>query len=204
MADTNMTTAPMIYQGVVSTIRNGVSADEVKATIVYDPLTGNFSRSRVGGRFGRDRPGKPVGTRAVCGYVVIWVGGKLHYAHLLAWAIHTGEWPTAEVDHRDGDKSNNRWSNLRLATHIQQAWNKGMRNDNTSGFVGVSWDKSRHLWSAFIYLGGKHKYLGRYQTKEQAGAAYAEAAQSAHGEFYRPNGAENIPEIDVTAQKEPN
>lgn len=111
----------------------------------------------------------------------------VHYAaHRLAWLIVTGVWPKDEIDHRNLDKLDNRWINLREATHSQNAHNARKRSDNTSGFKGVSYDKSRGRWRATIEKdGGGQRFVGRFHTAQEAHAAYLRAAIEQFGEFAR-------------------
>ena len=98
--------------------------------------------------------------------------------------------PPAEtdIDHIDCDGLNNRRSNLRLATRSQNNQNARLRANTTSGFKGVSWNKRKHKWDVRIRLNGCQKFLGYFQTKEEAAAAYDRAAIELFGEFARPNG----------------
>lgn len=89
------------------------------------------------------------------------------------------------VDHIDGDPHNNRLANLRLATSRQNQCNQKTRSDNTSGLKGVSWSEERQKWQTGIQVNGKRIALGRFNTKEEAYAAYCEAARRLHGEFAR-------------------
>lgn len=97
----------------------------------------------------------------------------------------TGEWPDKRMDHRDLDRSNNRWSNLRLASNTENGANRAKGKNNTSGHKGVSWCKNRQKWQAGIKINYRRKALGRFDTKEEAAAAYAVAAQELFGEFAR-------------------
>ena len=90
-----------------------------------------------------------------------------------------------QVDHIDGDALNNRRSNLRLATALQNGANKKKPAHNTSGFKGVSWHKRDLYWAANIRVGGKLRHLGRFETAEAAHAAYCKASEEFHGEFGR-------------------
>ncbi len=85
------------------------------------------------------------------------------------------------VDHINGNKLDNRKSNLRFCTHAQNQQNKPKRGNNTSGFKGVF--KSRKTWSAQITTNGKTLCLGSFDSPEKAGAAYRDAALKYHGEF---------------------
>lgn len=92
--------------------------------------------------------------------------------------------PSIDVDHKNRDGLDNRRCNLRLATRSENLRNR-ISVKNTSGFKGVSWDKTRGLWLARIKLDGVARNLGRYATPEEAHAAYCEAAARLHGEFAR-------------------
>lgn len=82
-----------------------------------------------------------------------------------------GELPPddVEIDHNDGNGENNRWSNLNKSTRQGNAKNLRKRDNNTTGVVGVSWDKSRGKWLAYIHIGGGvMKNLGRFTNFEHA------------------------------------
>lgn len=87
------------------------------------------------------------------------------------------------IDHMDCDKANNRWWKLRLATKQEQSWNAGPHKDNISGFKGVYREGSK--WRARICINGVTQRRGKFDTPEEASAAYEEMAREAHGEFYR-------------------
>jgi len=95
----------------------------------------------------------------------------------------TGAWPDMDIDHKDRNKSNNAWVNLRLATMPENSVNCGIRSNNKSGFAGVSWDAKRNKWLAQIRINGKKTNLGRYEDKQVAIDAWKEAAQSSFPEF---------------------
>jgi hypothetical protein len=108
---------------------------------------------------------------------------RRYQAHRIIWKWVTGEDPPWEIDHKDQDRANNRWVNLRRATDSEQQWNRGLRKSNTSGWRGVHWQRK---WKAAILVNGVRRYLGRFATAEEASAAYEVAARKLHGEFYRP------------------
>ena len=95
----------------------------------------------------------------------------------------TGEEPPKTVDHHDGDYANNKWENLRPATHREQVWNRGVQKNNTSSFRGVS--RSGKRWAAQIKEDGASRRLGAYDTPEEAAAVYEAEVRWLHGEFYR-------------------
>ena len=88
-----------------------------------------------------------------------------------------------EVDHINGDTLDNRRCNLRICTHSQNMANTGAYSTNTSGYKGVSFEKSTAKWRAGIMRGGKHYSLGLHTTPELAAIAYNKAAVQYYGEF---------------------
>lgn len=140
--------------------------------VLYHPLTGAFTRDGIG-----------AGTINGEGYAQIKIDGRLYLAHRLAWRIMTGYWPENDIDHRNKDRRDNRFVNLREATGSQNLRNRGKPKNNTSGFKGVSWNSGRHAWLATIHDGAKNKNLGYFATRESAAKAYDRAALRYHGEF---------------------
>ena len=103
----------------------------------------------------------------------------------MAWLYMTGRWPRGQVDHRDLDKGNDRWLNLRVATPGQNNANSRSRKTNTSGFKGVSYHIRVRKYVAQIGHNGKIIYLGQFDDPAIAHQAYAEAARRLYGEFAR-------------------
>lgn len=91
--------------------------------------------------------------------------------------------PISGVDHINMNKLDNRKGNLRLATSYQSSLNRGKHKDNSSGFKGVSWGKRDKKWKAQITADGKYKWLGQYESKEEAAKVYNKAAKKYFGEF---------------------
>ena len=94
------------------------------------------------------------------------------------------------VDHIDGDGLNNTRSNLRIVTQSQNCMNMRIPRHNTSGYKGVSWDKSRSLWSAKLMFEQKTINLGRFKTAELAAEAYNKKARELFGEYAKLNDIE--------------
>ena len=117
-------------------------------------------------------------------YAQVMIDGRNYLAHRLAWMYEHGEWPDGDLDHADRDGTNNRLSNLRLATRQQNR-----ANSKASGRSGVKGAYRRYngRWQARIRANGSLKNLGHFATAEDAGNAYAEAAREAFGEFARPS-----------------
>lgn len=149
------------------------SADQLRSIVFYDPETGAFSRKSDGTSIGFIAKAK--------GYVCLRVLGKKCNAHRLAWLYAHGEWPEGEVDHIDGDKTNNRIVNLRVASRSMNSQNQiRAHNRNTSGLLGVSIDRKRGKWIASIFHNGKKKHLGRFDSPELAHARYLEEKRRIH------------------------
>lgn len=90
-------------------------------------------------------------------------------AHRIAWLLHTGEDPgNKQIDHIDRDKTNNRFSNLRLVNNQNNNMNKSKPKNNTSGIVGVYWRKDRDKWEVKINEEGELQYLGIFEDKFEA------------------------------------
>lgn len=96
----------------------------------------------------------------------------------------TGEDPANDVDHLDGDTANNRWRNLRPATKHQNLRNSRLHRGKALP-KGVSHCAGTWRLRASIYVDGKQKHLGMFDTPDEAHAAYRAAAQAAFGEFAR-------------------
>lgn len=146
----------------------------------YAEKTGLLIRkSTVGGRLAGTRAGHTHKT----GYRNLLVDGRSFREHRAIWCLVHGDWPDCEIDHVNGDPSDNRLENLRLATKSQNARNRRVRRGVASGVKGVSAVTGSSRWQARIFANGKEHYLGCFATIEAARAAYAEAADELHGEF---------------------
>lgn len=163
-----------------------ITHERLKELLSYDPLTGVFlwkvKRSNK-------MPGDVAGCNKNRNYTVIYVEGRFYRAHRLAWFYMTGEWPSTFLDHRDLNKHNNAFANLREATKSQNQANIGVIKSNVSGFKGVSryraGDSYGKPWQAGIRENGRSRHLGHFATREDAHAAYVAAAEKLFGEFAR-------------------
>lgn len=117
------------------------------------------------------------------GYVKISINKTIIPAHRIAWAMTHGCWPFGEIDHINGNRSDNRICNLRESTHQQNCMNRAKAKNNTSGYKGVSWHSGAQKWQAHLSIGGKGIYLGLFDTPQRAHQAYKEAASLAYGVF---------------------
>lgn len=100
-------------------------------------------------------------------------------AHRVCWLLHTGSWPAGDIDHIDGNKSNNVFSNLRDCSTQENMRNQKKSSRNTTGITGVYWHKHQRKWTAAIGINGKVKSLGYFKTKEDAAAARKKASLEA-------------------------
>jgi hypothetical protein len=121
------------------------------------------------------------------GYVQIGINGKDFLAHRVSWAIMTGSWPSAMVDHKDLNRKNNAWGNLREATDSDNKANAKGHSDSKSGIKGVHWYKQTQKWQVQIKALGKRYHIGYFKDIEEAKNAYNDAAKKLHGEFARLN-----------------
>jgi len=127
--------------------------------------------------------GRIAGSVMEKGYLTVSVSGNRFLVHRVVWKLVTGIEPPKHIDHRDLNKANNKFQNLRQATKSQNGFNRNPSVSNSTGFKGVSWDSSREKFYSSIFANGKTVSLGRHTTAEQAYAAYCKAAKEIHGEF---------------------
>lgn len=131
------------------------------------------------------RAGGRAGTLMQNGYRCVQVDGKKIMEHRVVFAMIHGRWPALHIDHANGVTDDNRPCNIREATHAQNMANSKLPCDSTTGLKGVCFDKSRGKFMASISINGRFKNLGRFDTAEEAHAAYMRAAQQIHGQFAR-------------------
>lgn len=150
------------------------TAEELRNVFAYNPETGalhwNVQQSR------NVPVGAKAGSLASNGRLLVRYKLRQMYAHRVAWCIYYGQWPTQNVSAKNGD-----YTDLRIANYVeistgQTAQKGGPRRTSTSGMKGVSWDRRRGKWIASITRNYKFINLGRYDTKEEAKAAYDKAA----------------------------
>ena len=151
---------------------------DFKELLSYDPQTGVF-RWIVG------RPGTRcdavAGSRKVSGYLSIGFRGKEYLAHRLAWWFATGAWPLGQIDHINGDRSDNRICNLRDVSPQVNLQNRRHAQKNTkSGLLGATWHSRNKAFEAVIRVDGKRRFLGLFKTAEEAHTAYIEAKRQLH------------------------
>jgi hypothetical protein len=159
-----------------------ITAKRVRELFNYNPATGRLTRRIAVGS--RGRKGDSPGTDNRNGYTRVIVDYKKYYAHRLAWLHVFGFMPT-EIDHIDGDRTNNRINNLRPATRTQNMANSKRPKSSSRSPRGVYWVKANKNWKAVISINNRSVHLGTFLTPEEAQAAYAAAAKKHRGEFAR-------------------
>lgn len=154
-----------------------LTADELRRVLDYDPQTGLFTW-----KFSPTpsvKKGDIAGSSHSEGYISIRIAKRLYFAHRLAWLWMKGDWPKDQIDHKDNNRSNNRWDNLRNVRPALNTQNQRKPpKSNTSGFLGVS--AKRGKWRACIIVDGKQRFLGSFDTPEDASCAYIEAKRELH------------------------
>lgn len=158
---------------------NPLTQSDLRQMFLYDP--GGFFIRQKSVRGGK--VGVRVGALSGCGYIYLSVRNHRYRLHRLVWLFHHGRMPDGIVDHINGDKSDNRIENLRLATVSQNKANEKLRQDNSSGFKGAKPHNGR--WQARIAENGVRRSLGYYDTPEEAHAAYVKRAREVFGDFAR-------------------
>lgn len=158
-----------------------LTEDYLKSILSYDPHTGVFLWRAPTGR--RAKKGSIAGSRSDQGYVYIRIHRRLFRAHRLAFLYMEGALPETFVDHINGDKSDNRWVNLRKASLTENNRNNRNRPMGESGYRGVCRRPGGSTWIAGITVNRKRIHLGSFATKEQAAQAYRDAAEKYHKEF---------------------
>lgn len=153
-----------------------IDIDAARKALDYDPQTGVFrwKISNRGNRKAGDVAGSKVGRGA---YRRVKINQEAYAAHRLAWAMHHGADPGDEIDHINGDPSDNRIANLRPATRKQ--------NCRNIAAAGVRFEEGRQRWLARICVDGRQMNLGRYHTRAEAEQAYRAASVRHFGEFSR-------------------
>jgi HNH endonuclease len=161
-----------------------LTAEYLRSQFDYDPCTGifrwsvsNSNKIKVGDVAGNLNPAN--GYR----YINTTINGKhcRFLAHRLAWLYVHGVWPKEQIDHIDRDNSNNRISNLREATFMENQYNKTKQRlvngkNPSSRFIGVGWCSVKKQWRSYIRVIKKMRHLGYFDTEEEAAIAYNKAA----------------------------
>lgn len=154
-----------------------LTQERLKEILHYDPLTGIFTWLRRIAKY-RNQIGGEAGAKTPRGYINIQIKRKSYQAHRLAWLYVYGNWPTQQIDHIDRNPSNNRIANLRDVSATENRRNCKQPKNISSVYKGVSRSRGREKWSAQIVVNGRARYLGIFDSPENARAAYVSAAKT--------------------------
>lgn len=155
---------------------------EVIRDIDYNPLTGVFTwkvKPNKNKQKGDVIGGRPTNT----GYLRARYKKKLFFQHRLAWFYVYGVWPVRLIDHKNGNKADNRIDNLREASHTDNKANIKLRQDNKAGYKGVSWSSRDKYYLVQLSYEGKRMTIGYFHDLQEAADAYDKAAIQYFGEY---------------------
>jgi hypothetical protein len=164
--------------------QRGLTATMLRSILRYDRKSGYFTWLKVlpntttvavGSRAG--------GLHKSTGYWIIKIDGVRYSASRLAVLYVTGKWPKQQVDHKDLDRANNKWRNLRDATNQTNQLNTAARKNNKLHYKNIV--RRRQRFHARITVKGVRVHLGYFGTIQEAAAAHARAAYKHHGQFAR-------------------
>jgi hypothetical protein len=155
-----------------------LTQSDLKCLFYYDETTGIFTRAKD---HQRSKKGSVVGTPNYKGYLLFAVKGKTYRAHRLAWLYVYGKFPSMDLDHINGNRSDNRIENLReLPNKFNQQNRRKPNPNNTSGYKGVGWSKQLNKWRVKIVANYKTIHLGYFHDIDDAVNAYALGAAKYH------------------------
>lgn len=168
-----------------------MTADKVRALFAYDPSSGllrwnvrpasDFPSTRVAKIWNTRFAGRDAGSTDHHGYREIGVDNRAFKAHRLVWLWVTGEWPSGDIDHLDGNRLNNQFTNLRdVARRVNCENRRSVRSDSGTGLLGAHFHKASQLFHACIKAQGTKHSLGYFKTAEAAHAAYVNAKRQLH------------------------
>jgi hypothetical protein len=165
-----------------------LSIEKLRDRLDHDPLTGvltwkprppeDFANLRIWRTWNTRFAGKPVKAQQHRGYLLFQINDEARHnvsVHRVIWALAHGRWPLDQIDHRNGDRSDNRLMNLREATSAENHQNVRLRP-----MQGAWLDARKGRFEAKISVNGKQMWLGYFATREKAHFAYLEARSKLH------------------------
>ena len=169
-------TEPELMTGIIRPL------DGLEKVLRYEPDTGRFFW--LIDRPYKTRAGDEAGHLNKRGYIEIRYNHKTLNAHRIAWYLQTGEDPHGmTIDHVNGNRADNRFENLRIASHKENSRNRKKSGNKTSKYKGVYWYKRHQKWKATIGYEGRTIHLGYFHDEYEAHLAYCKAALELQGEF---------------------
>jgi len=168
-------------------IRN-LCFDDVSNAFSYDETTGHL--------YWKIKPSNKINVGQIAGYTYLHTESGKSYryvtfnksrygSHLIIWLLMTGSY-VKEIDHIDGDGTNNKWGNLRPVTRLVNSRNTRLRSNNKSGHVGVLWDTRCGKWMSQITVRQKVIFPGRFRCIVEAIGVRRAASEKYN--FYKNHG----------------
>jgi hypothetical protein len=153
-----------------------MTAARLRTMFYYDENTGLFTRLiAAGGK----RSNTIAGWKHKEGYTGIRIDRTSYLAHRLAWLYAVGRWPFDQLDHINGDRSDNRLANLRECSNAENCQNVKAHCDG-SGCIGTTFDKRHNRWVASIGHNGKRYHLGNFDDQDSAAKQYQKSKRLFH------------------------
>lgn len=172
-------------------VRVDVDPSVIRESLEYSAETGlfrwlpNSQRSRA---WNTRHTGKVAGyLDKGTGYVQIRFCGDLYLAHRMSFAFMEGRWPALDIDHANGKRADNRYANLREATHSENMRNRLIQRNDASGHLGIRFRPHHQKWEARIAVNRKIVWRKYFTSAQEAAAARREALPLYHGEYIRPD-----------------
>lgn len=160
------------------TAQNALTLERLRELLEYNPATGDFTWKAA--RENSVRSGRVAGWVSVKGYKIVEIDRKQFPAHRLAWFYVHGGFPSGQVDHINGLRTDNRLANLRIVSNsVNQQNKRRARSDSKTGILGVHLHRPGK-WQAKINVGGRKKSLGMFDSPTAAEAAYLDAKRRMH------------------------
>lgn len=161
----------------MSDFNSTLTHERLNHLLKYDPQTGLFAwRNRPCGHCQT----KPVGYKHKSGYIVVMLDKVNYRAHRLAMLYVNKQWPDDMVDHINGIKHDNRFSNLRIVSRSGNGQNqRRARDGNQSGMLGAH-KHGKSGWRSSIVINGEVTRLGTFRSPEEAHQAYLAAKREIH------------------------
>lgn len=160
-----------------------IDQDTIKKLFYYNADSGILLWRKGNGR--NVKPWQQVKSQNKHGYFCVKISGKTYLAHRIVWCYIHGHFPIGDIDHKNRIRNDNRIVNLRDVSRTDNCQNISLPKHNKSGHIGVSWIKSHTLWTVYVKVNKKNKWLGYYKDLNRA----IEARKKGEAQYY------NLPEV---------
>jgi len=150
--------------------KDDTTYERISELLRYEPESGRFywRKDRGKASMGDEAGVIDTDTGNAPDYIRIGVDYKLRLAHRLAYLLMTGYWPPEQIDHLDGDGTNNCWENIRAVSDIGNKRNYRLQANNSSGFRGIYWNKKACKWHVQIKNNGHAYHRGMFTNLDDA------------------------------------